>query len=83
MVLQVHQGDITQKQFVVSGHISSVEEENSLQTLFCSLCLYWMDAESAKKRLPNLLEPLYRRSRLRLSLVGDGNRRTPISAQTK
>ncbi|MBG1267791.1 DEAD/DEAH box helicase [Nostoc sp. WHI] len=62
MVLQVHLGDITQKQFVVSGHISSVEEENSLQTLFCSLCLYWMDAESAKKRLPNLLEPLYRRS---------------------
>ncbi|MHC5748177.1 MAG: ATP-dependent helicase, partial [Nostoc sp.] len=62
MVLQVHLGDITQKQFVVSGHISSVEEENSLQTLFCSLCLYWMDAESAKKRLPNLLEPFYRRS---------------------
>ncbi|MEH1853694.1 MAG: DEAD/DEAH box helicase [Nostoc sp.] len=61
-VLQVHQGDISQKQFVVSGHISSVEEENSLQTLFCSLCLYWMDTESAKKRLPNLLEPLYRRS---------------------
>jgi tetratricopeptide (TPR) repeat protein len=45
MLLQVHLGDITQKQFVVSGHISSVEEENSLQTLFCSLCLYWMDAE--------------------------------------
>lgn len=62
MVLQVQLGDITQKQFVVSGHISSVEEANSLQTLFCSLCLYWMDAESAKKRLPNLLEPLYRRS---------------------
>ncbi|MEH2434793.1 MAG: DEAD/DEAH box helicase [Nostoc sp.] len=62
MVLQVHLGDITQKEFVVSGHISSVEEENSLQTLFCSLCLYWMDAQSAKKRLPNLLEPLYRRS---------------------
>ncbi|QFS52173.1 DEAD/DEAH box helicase [Nostoc sphaeroides] len=62
MVLKVHLGDITQKQFVVSGHISSVEEENSLQTLFCSLCLYWMDAESAKKRLPNLLEPLYQRS---------------------
>ncbi|WP_414578920.1 DEAD/DEAH box helicase [Anabaena sp. CCY 9402-a] len=62
MVLQVQQGDITKKQFVVSSHISSVEEENSLQTLFCSLCLYWMDADSAKKRLPNLLEPLYRRS---------------------
>jgi len=62
IVLQVQQGDIVQKEFVVSAHIASVEEENSLQTLFCSLCLYWMDAESAKKRLPNLLEPLYRRS---------------------
>jgi SNF2 family DNA or RNA helicase len=62
MVLQVQQGDIFQKEFVVSAHIGSVEEENSLQTLFCSLCLYWMDAESAKRRLPNLLEPLYRRS---------------------
>jgi len=62
MVLQVQQGDITQKELILSAHISSVEEENSLQTLFCSLCLYWMDADSAKKRLPNLLEPLYRRS---------------------
>ncbi|BAY41538.1 SNF2-related protein (plasmid) [Nostoc sp. NIES-2111] len=62
MVLQVHLGDIAKKQFVVSSHISPVEEEISLQTLFCSLCLYWMDVDSAKKRLPNLLEPLYRRS---------------------
>jgi hypothetical protein len=62
MVLQVQRGDITQKELVVSAYIASVEEENSLQTLFCSLCLYWMDAESAKKRLPDLLEPLYRRS---------------------
>ena len=62
MVLQVQRGDITQKELVVSAYIASVEEENSLQTLFCSLCLYWMDAESAKKRLPDLLEQLYRRS---------------------
>jgi SNF2 family DNA or RNA helicase len=62
MVLQVQTGDLNQKQLVLSSHISAVEEENSLQTLFCSLCLYWMDFESAKKRLPDLLEPLYRRS---------------------
>ena len=62
MVLQVQQGDITQKELVVNAYIASVEEENSLQTLFCSLCLYWMDAESAKKRLPDLLEPLYQRA---------------------
>ncbi|WP_341531346.1 DEAD/DEAH box helicase (plasmid) [Nostoc sp. UHCC 0302] len=62
MVLQVHQGNIAQKELVVSAYIASVEENNSLQTLFCSLCLYWMDSDSAKKRLPNLLKPLYRRS---------------------
>ncbi|MEO3704013.1 hypothetical protein [Trichormus azollae] len=62
MILQVQQGNITQKEFIVSPHISSVEEENSFQTLFCSLCLYWMNAESAKKPLPNLLEQLYRRA---------------------
>ncbi|MTJ10042.1 ATP-dependent helicase, partial [Anabaena sp. UHCC 0204] len=62
MVLQVQQGDITQKELIVSAYIASVEEENSLQTLFCSLCLYWMDVEIAKKRLPNILEPLYRRA---------------------
>ena len=62
MVLQVQQGDITQKELVVSSYIATVEEENSLQTLFCSLCLYWMDIDSAKKKLPDILEPLYRRS---------------------
>ncbi len=62
MVLQVQQGNLSQKELVVSAHISAVEEENSLQTLLCSLCLYWMDADSGKKRLPNLLEPLYQRA---------------------
>ena len=62
MVLQVQQGDITQKELVVSSYIATVEEENSLQTLFCSLCLYWMDIDSAKKKLPDILEPLYRRA---------------------
>ncbi len=62
MVIQVQQGDITQKELVINSHISTVEEENSLQTLLCSLCLYWMDTDDAKKRLPNILEPLYRRS---------------------
>jgi SNF2 family DNA or RNA helicase len=62
MVLQVQQGNLSQKELIVSAHISAVEEENSLQTLFCSLCLYWMDADSGKRRLPNLLEPLYQRA---------------------
>ncbi len=59
IVLQVQQGDIAQKTFVVDAHVPSLGEGNSLETLLCSLCLYWMDADNAKKRLPKLLEPLY------------------------
>lgn len=62
MILQVQQGDITQKELIVNAHIPLMEEENSLETFFLSLCLYWMDMDSAKRRLPDLLEPLYRRS---------------------
>ncbi|WP_371851450.1 tetratricopeptide repeat protein, partial [Sphaerospermopsis reniformis] len=62
IILQVQQGDITQKELIVNASIPPVEKENSLETLFLSLCLYWMDMDSAKRRLPDLLEPLYRRS---------------------
>ncbi len=62
IVLQVQQGDISQKEFLVSAHIASLEEHNSLETLLCALCLYWVDADRAKKRLPKLLEPLYQQA---------------------
>lgn len=60
LVAQVQQGDIVQKEFILSAKVPPLEENQSLDTLFCSLCLYWVDEESAKKRLPKLLEPLYR-----------------------
>ncbi len=59
IVLQVQQGDIAQKSFVVDARVPSIEEGNSLETLLCSLCLYWMDGDRAKKQLPKLLEHLY------------------------
>ncbi|MEA5578632.1 hypothetical protein [Anabaena sp. UHCC 0451] len=62
IILQVQQGDITQKELIVNAHIPPVEKENSLETFFSSLCLYWMDVDAAKKQLPDLLEPLYGRS---------------------
>jgi len=62
VLLQVQQGGITQKEFLVSSHIASLEEGNSLETLFCSLCLYWVDVDKAKKRLPSLLEYLYQQA---------------------
>lgn len=57
-VLQIQQGDLNQKEWLYSQGIFSYEESNSLETLFCSLCLYWVDAKQAKKRTPRLLKLL-------------------------
>lgn len=62
IVLQVHQGDIAQKEFIVSVQVPPLEEHHSLETLLCALCLYWVDVDKAKKRLPKLLEPLYQQA---------------------
>lgn len=55
---QVLQGDVTKKEKITNHQIDSYEEINSLNTLFSSLCLYWMDLDTAKTRLPRLLNPL-------------------------
>lgn len=34
-----------------------IEVGHSLEVLLCALCLYWVDAEVAKTRLPMVLEP--------------------------
>ncbi|GAA6623014.1 hypothetical protein [Scytonema sp. NUACC26] len=60
IVLQVQQGDVEQTILIVDAYIPSLINGNSLETLFCCLCLYWMDIEQAKKRLPKLLEHLYK-----------------------
>jgi superfamily II DNA or RNA helicase len=60
IVLQVQQGDVEQTILIVDAYIPTLINGNSLETLFCSLCLYWMDIEQAKKRLPKLLEHLYK-----------------------
>jgi len=61
-VLQVQQGDIAPKESLVSAQVPALEEQHSLETLFCALCLYWVDVEKAKKRLPRLLKGLYQQA---------------------
>jgi superfamily II DNA or RNA helicase len=61
-VLQIQQGDLSQKESAISACIASNTEHNSLETLFSALCLYWIDVSSAKKRLPKLLEPFYQQA---------------------
>ncbi|WP_088243537.1 DEAD/DEAH box helicase [Calothrix rhizosoleniae] len=59
ILLQVQQGDIAQKEFITSAQIPLLAQHHSLATLFSALCLYWVDVNKAKKRLPKILEPFY------------------------
>ncbi|MBW4418907.1 MAG: DEAD/DEAH box helicase [Myxacorys californica WJT36-NPBG1] len=61
-VLRLQQGDLSQKEFL-NPSVPFHTDEHSLETLFSALCVYWMDAAIAKKRLPNVLEPLYQAAR--------------------
>lgn len=61
-LIQVQQGNLAQKNLITSADIPTLEEGNSLATLLSSLCLYWVDTDRAKKRLPKLLEALYQQA---------------------
>jgi len=58
-VLLIQQGDISQKESMVKADVASQEKHHSLETLLSALCLYWVDANTAKKHLPKLLESFY------------------------
>ncbi|MGB3494102.1 MAG: SNF2-related protein, partial [Elainellaceae cyanobacterium] len=62
-VLRLLQGDLTYRQNVIDASIRSIEKSHAIETLFCSLCLYWVDPDIAKKRLPKVLKPLYAQSK--------------------
>ncbi len=40
-------------------NFASLKGKNSLELLFYSLCIYWLDIEVARKLLPKVLEKLY------------------------
>ena len=62
ILLQVQLGDVAQKELIISNRILFSQEHNSLETLFFSLCHYWVDALRAKKHLPLLLEEFYQQA---------------------
>ena len=59
IVLQIQQGDFSQKDFLINAAVRHHGGRNSLETLFHSLCLYWVDVSEAKQRLPKILQPFY------------------------
>jgi len=56
-VVQLQQGDLAQKESVVNTHPQA--GDGSLATLLHALCLYWVDVDVAKSRLPKMLELFY------------------------
>ncbi len=58
-LIKVQQGDLAKKALVISMPIAPHLAGNSFETLFCCLCLYWVDTAQAKQHLPKLLEPFY------------------------
>ena len=55
-LLLIQQGDMSQKEWINNASIADYQEHHSLETFFCSLCLYWVDQAQARKRTPRLLK---------------------------
>lgn len=59
-VVGVQQGDLSRKEAVVESLLYTTA--HSFAALFRALCVYWVDADEAKQRLPKLLEPFYQQA---------------------
>ncbi|WP_254721978.1 hypothetical protein [Kovacikia minuta] len=59
-VIKLQQGDLSQKEIILNT--APLQQQQSLETLFRSLCLYWVDADAAKRHLPKVLEPFFKQA---------------------
>ncbi len=62
-VIKVLQGDLSNKDLFAAQPLPSVEKAHSIETLVSALCLYWVDIDKAKQRLPKVLNPFYDQAR--------------------
>ncbi|MBE9109699.1 DEAD/DEAH box helicase [Nodosilinea sp. LEGE 07298] len=58
-VAQVLQGNTAAKRYLTNTPVSSLDNANSFETLIDMLCLYWVDLENAKERLPDVAKEFY------------------------
>ena len=59
-IIAARQGDMQAKDAIIDATINPYQMGQGLETLICSICLYWMSSDIAKKHLPRLLLPLYK-----------------------
>lgn len=62
VLLQIQQGDLSQKAFVANVFSTASKDRHSIELFINALCLYWVNVEQARKILPNLLAPSYERA---------------------
>ncbi|GAB4228809.1 MAG: DEAD/DEAH box helicase [Elainellaceae cyanobacterium] len=55
-VVSIQRGDLAARDAVL---YAPYIDQHSFDILFHALCLYWVDADAAKKKLPKTLEPFY------------------------
>ncbi|MGF1570930.1 MAG: DEAD/DEAH box helicase [Nodosilinea sp.] len=58
-VAQVLQGNTAAKRYLTATPVSTLGESNSFEVLIDMLCLYWVDVENARQRLPGLVKEFY------------------------
>ncbi|PSN11841.1 helicase [filamentous cyanobacterium CCT1] len=58
-VAQVLQGNSAAKRYLTTTSVSSLDHANSFETLIDMLCLYWVDLENARERLPDIAKEVY------------------------
>ncbi|MEO0836588.1 MAG: SNF2-related protein, partial [Cyanobacteria bacterium J06642_3] len=57
-LLQIQQGEMSLKDWVYENDIYGHQNVSSIETFICSLCLYWIDEQAARRRVPQLLKEL-------------------------
>ena len=58
-VAQVLQGNTTAKRYLTNTPVSSLDNACSFEALIDMLCLYWVDLENARERLPDIAREFY------------------------
>ena len=61
-LIQVQQGDLSGKEVLLGTFLAPQVEHHSLGLLIRALCLYWVDRDAARARLPQVLEPFYQQA---------------------
>ena len=59
-VAQTLQGNTTAKAYLTNTPLSTLADSHSFESLIDALCLYWVDLETARDRLPNPVKDIYK-----------------------